>query len=59
MTSSIIINKNQHAQTNTAQALSRTVLADTTTDLTSLSPRARRIYLDLKDAMDSNNKEYS
>ena len=56
MASSTSINKNQHTQTNTA--LSRTVLADTT-DLTSLSPRARRIYLDLKVAMDSNNKEYS
>ena len=59
LASSITINKNQNTQKNKAQALSRIVSADNTTDLTSLSPRARRIYLDLKEAMDSNIKENS
>jgi hypothetical protein len=33
------------------------LVVENTPDLTSLTPRALRIYNDLKDAMDRNNKE--
>ena len=35
------------------------LVVENTPDLTNLTPRARRIYLDLKEAMESNNKENS
>ena len=58
MTSTFPINKTQNTKTNRAQKLQRTGLEEDI-DLTSLSPRTRRIYLDLKKTMDSNNKENS
>jgi hypothetical protein len=49
----------QQSQSIESQELPTVVLAENTPDLTTLSPRARRIYLDLKEAIDRYNKENS
>jgi O-antigen chain-terminating methyltransferase len=49
----------QQPQITETQKFTMPVFEETNTDLTSLSPRARHIYLDLKGAMDRNNKENS
>ena len=53
------ITTTQQPQITETQKFTMPVSEESTTDLTSLTPRARRIYLDLKEAMDSNNKEKS
>ena len=53
------ITTTQQPQITETQKFTMPVFEESTTDLTSLSPRARRIYLDLKEAMDRNNKENS
>lgn len=53
------ITTTQQPQITETQKFTMPVSEESTTDLTSLSPRARRIYLDLKETMDSNNKENS
>jgi hypothetical protein len=42
-----------------SQELPQPLVRQNTPDLTKLTPHARRIYIDLKDAMDRNNKENS
>ena len=49
----------QYTQSTESRERPKAVLAENTPELTSLSPQARRIYLDLKETMDSNNKENS
>jgi O-antigen chain-terminating methyltransferase len=49
----------QSPQSTESRELPMAVLAENTPELINMSPRARRIYFDLKEAIDRNNKENS